>query len=82
MWCIPPERDAEFVVAMEDVLDVYHRPCDGGRPVVCLDETSKQLVGEVTTPIPAAPGRLERFDHEYTRHGTANLFLACEPLLG
>ena len=82
MWCIPPEKDAEFVAAMEDVLDVYHRPYDGGRPVVCLDETSKQLVGEVTTPIPAAPGRLERFDHEYTRKGTANLFMACEPLLG
>ena len=54
MWCIPPPgADAEFVSAMDDVLDVYHRPYDEGRPVVCLDETSKQLAGEITTPIPA-----------------------------
>jgi hypothetical protein len=67
---------------MEDVLDVYHRPYDEARPLVCLDEASKQLVGEVTTPIPAAPGRPERFDYEYTRRGTANLFMMSMPLLG
>lgn len=67
---------------MEDVLAVYHRPYDEKRPLVCLDEASKQLVGEVVEPIPAAPGRPERFDYEYTRNGTANLFMVSEPLLG
>lgn len=67
---------------MEDVLDVYHRPHDERRPVVCLDETSKQLVGEVRTPIPPAPGRVERHDFEYVRNGTANLFMISQPLVG
>lgn len=67
---------------MEDVLDVYHRPYDEERPLVCLDEASKQLIGEVIEPIPAEPGQPERFDYEYTRNGTANLFMISEPLLG
>ncbi len=67
---------------MEDVLDVYHRPCDERRPLVCLDEASRQLIGETITPIPAAPGRPERVDYEYARNGTANLFMVTEPLLG
>jgi transposase len=67
---------------MEDVLDVYHRPYDEKRPLVCLDEASRQLIGEVVQPIPAAPGQPERFDHEYVRNGTANLFMTFEPLLG
>jgi hypothetical protein len=67
---------------MEDVLDVYHRPYDEKRPLVCLDEASKQLIGEVIEPVPAEPGRPERFDYEYTRNGTANLFMISEPLLG
>jgi DDE superfamily endonuclease len=67
---------------MEDVLDVYHRPYDENRPLVCLDEASKQLIGEVIEPIPAEPGQPERFDYEYTRNGTANLFMISEPLLG
>ena len=67
---------------MEDVLDVYHRPYDEKRPLVCLDEASKQLIGEVIEPIPAGPGQPERFDSEYTRNGTANLFMISEPLLG
>jgi hypothetical protein len=67
---------------MEDVLEVYHRPYDEQRPLVCLDEASKQLVGEVVQPLPAAPGQPERFDYEYVRHGTANLFMISEPLLG
>ncbi len=67
---------------MEDVLDVYHRPYDEKRPLVCLDEASKQLIGEVIEPIPAEPGQPERFDYEYTRNGTANLFMISEPLLG
>jgi hypothetical protein len=79
---IPPEADAEFVCAMEDVLEVYHRPYDEARPLVCLDEASKQLVGEVVEPVPAEPGQPERFDYEYTRNGTANLFMVTMPLLG
>src|SRR5262249_31054841 len=81
-WCLPPEADAEFVCALEDVLEVYHRPNDEDRPLVCLDEASKQLVGEVIEPIPAQPGQPERYDYEYSRSGTANLFMISEPLLG
>jgi len=82
MWCIPPAADCAFVAAMEDVLAVYERPHDPTRPLVCLDELSKQLIGEVRAPQPAAPGRPARVDSEYVRNGTANLFLACEPLAG
>lgn len=82
MWCIPPKNDAEFVCAMENVLAVYKRPFDASRPVVCFDEKSKQLVGEVARPIPAAPGRVEAHDYEYVRNGTANLFIFVEPLRG
>jgi len=67
---------------MEDVLEVYHRPYDAKRPLVCLDEASKQLVGEVVQPLPPAPGQPERCDYEYVRNGTANLFMVSEPLLG
>jgi hypothetical protein len=67
---------------MEDVLEVYHRPYDEKRPLVCLDEASKQLIGETREPLPAEPGQPERFDHEYERKGTANLFMISEPLLG
>src|SRR6478672_6774352 len=82
MWCIPPEADCEFVAAMEDVLEVYHRPRNPKRPVVCLDETSKQLIGEIRTPLPPHPGVAARYDSEYVRNGTANLFMAFEPLVG
>jgi hypothetical protein len=67
---------------MEDVLEVYQRPYDPQRPVVCLDETSKQLIGEVRTPVPAAPGRVAHYDCEYVRKGVANLFMIFEPLAG
>jgi hypothetical protein len=67
---------------MEDVLEVYHRPYDPKRPQVCLDEASKQLVGETVKPLPAEPGQPERFDYEYVRNGTANLFMLSEPLAG
>jgi hypothetical protein len=67
---------------MEDVLEVYHRPYSEKRPVVCVDEGTKQLVGEVVQPLPAEPGQPERFDYEYVRHGTANLFVASQPQLG
>jgi hypothetical protein len=82
MWCIPPEADCSFVAAMEDVLDVYKRPRDPRRPMVCMDETSKQLIGEIRVPLPAGPGEPHRFDCEYVRNGTANLFVAFEPLAG
>jgi hypothetical protein len=81
-WCLPPEQDAEFVCAMEDVLEVYHRPYDEKRPLIALDESSKQLIGETVQPLPAEPGQPERFDYEYVRNGTANLFMISEPLLG
>jgi DDE superfamily endonuclease len=79
---------------MEDVLDVYHQPYDESRPLVCLDESSKQLIGETREPIPPAPaqpgssdqpgkpGHPERYDFEYVRNGTANLFMVTQPLLG
>jgi len=67
---------------MEDVLEVYHRPPDPDRPVVCLDETSKQLIAETRVPIPAKPGRPKRYDYEYQRNGTANLFMMFAPLEG
>ena len=67
---------------MEDVLDVYCRPQDPSRPVVCMDETCKQLVAEVRPPIPAAPGQSERYDVEYERCGVAEVFLFTEPLAG
>jgi uncharacterized small protein (DUF1192 family) len=67
---------------MEDVLEVYHRPHDPDRPLVCLDETSKQLIAETREPIPAEPGQPERYDYEYERNGTANLFMMFAPLEG
>ena len=67
---------------MEDVLDVYHRPHDPKRPLVCRDEASKQLVGETVQPRPPEPGQPERFDYAYVRNGTANLFMLSEPLAG
>jgi transposase len=67
---------------MEDVLDLYARPHDPERPVVCFDEQPRQLIAEVRAPVPAAPGRPRRIDYEYRRQGTANLFLTFEPLAG
>jgi len=74
MWCIP-KVDAEYVARMEDVLDLYGEPADARHPVVCFDESPTQLIGEVRPPIPARPGKLERYDCEYKRNGTANLFV-------
>jgi hypothetical protein len=67
---------------MEDILEVYHRPYDPKCPVVCLDESSKQLIGEVSPPIPAAPGHPVLMDDEYVRNGVAEIFLDVEPLAG
>jgi transposase len=74
MWCIP-HVDAEYVARMEDVLDLYAEKPDPKRPVVCFDESPTQLIGEVRAPIPAEPGQLERYDCEYRRNGTVNLFV-------
>jgi transposase len=74
MWCIP-EVNGEYVARMEDVLDLYAEAPDPERPVVCFDETPVQLIGEVRQPIPAEPGQLERYDYEYRRNGTVNLFV-------
>lgn len=67
---------------MEAVLEVYQRPYDPKTPVVCMDETSKQLIRETRTPITAGPGRVTCYDYEYDRHGVANVFMFCEPLGG
>jgi DDE superfamily endonuclease len=79
---IAPEASAGFVANMEDVLEVYQRPRDRQRPVVCLDETSKQMILETRAPLPAAPGRKARHDYEYERNGVANLFMMFAPLEG
>ena len=74
MWCIPTV-DAEFVARMEDVLDLYAEAPDENRPVVCFDETPRQLIGEARVPVVARPGKKARFDYEYVRNGTANVFM-------
>jgi transposase len=74
MWCIP-QVDGAYVARMEDVLDLYAEPADPKRPVVCFDESPTQLIGETRAPIPAEPGQPERYDCEYRRNGTANLFV-------
>ena len=82
MWCLPGKPSAEFVCAMEDVLDVYQRPYDPKHPLVCLDETCKQLIGETQRPLPVAPGCPARYHHEYVRNGVANVFMMLEPFTG
>lgn len=77
---IAPEHNAEFVARMEDVLDVYHRPYDPKRPQINLDEVHVQLLRETRTHIPARPRYHERYDYEYERMGTANVFCVFEPL--
>ena len=73
---------AGFVARMENVLELYAEPYDPQRPVVCFDQTSKQLVAEKRDPIPAKAGRGERLDYEYQHNGTRNLFMICEPRAG
>ena len=77
MWCVP-KIDGEYVARMEDVLDLYAEPPDPKCPVVCLDESPLQLIGETRQPIPAAPGQVARADYEYRRCGTVNLFVAMD----
>lgn len=79
---IPPQANAAFVAAMEDVLAVYARPIDPARPLVCFDEAGKDLKAHTRPPHPARPGRIAREDSEYARHGSRNLFLACAPHVG
>lgn len=82
MWCIPPQANAAFVCAMEDVLEVYARPVDPKRPLICMDEASKQLLAESYPPLPATPQAVGRYDYHYERQGVANLFMFAAPLLG
>ena len=79
---IPPEQNGSFVANMEMVLDVYKRPFDSRFPVVCMDESPKQLIGETKIPIPVSQGRPAKYDYEYKRCGVCNIFMACEPLSG
>ena len=79
---IPPQQSGAFVAAMEQVLDVYKRPYDELYPVVNMDESPKQLIGETQIPLPAKPGKDRRHDYEYVRNGVCNVFLACEALRG
>ena len=81
-WCIPPKANAEFVCAMEDILEVYHRPYAGNEVLVCLDETGKQLVKETRQPRPPRPGMAGSYDYEYRRNGVSNLFMLFAPLEG
>jgi len=81
-WKIPPNHNASFVAAMEDVLEVYARPYDPEFPVVCMDESSIQLIGEVHHPISAAPGHPKLIDDEYVRNGVASIFMEVEALGG
>jgi len=81
-WCIPPEQSGEFVCHMEDVLEVYHRPLDPKRPLVCMDELSYQLISETRAPLPPRPGQTQCCDYEYKREGVVNIFMVFAPLLG
>jgi hypothetical protein len=81
-WVIPPEKNGEFVAQMEQVLDVYKRPYDPQRPVVCMDESPRQLIRETRLPLAAGRARAERHDYEYERCGVCNVFMAVEPLAG
>jgi hypothetical protein len=79
MWCIS-KIDADFVASMEEILDLYELPYDPQVPLVCFDETSKQLIAEKRIPLQIKPGQVERYDYEYERNGVRNLFLFFEPL--
>lgn len=81
-WVIPPKENGEFVARMEQVLEIYKRPYDPLHPVVCMDESPRQLIRETRLPLPAEPGVVARYDYEYERCGVCNVFLAVEPLAG
>ena len=79
---IPPAQNSDFVANMENVLSVYEKPYNPDFPVVCMDESPKQLIKETRLPIPAEPGFLAKYDYEYERCGSCNIFIASEPLSG
>jgi hypothetical protein len=79
---IPPKKSAAFVWRMEEVLDLYEKPYDPLRPVVCFDERPCRLIGDVREPLPMKPGRVERFDSEYERGGVCWVLMGFEPLSG
>ena len=79
---IPPHQSSHFVAAMEQVLDVYKRPYNKARPVICMDESPKQLIKETRQPIPMSPGFEKKYDYEYARCGVCNVFMVNEPLAG
>lgn len=81
-WVIPPKANAEFVYRMEEILDLYALSFDPDYPLVCFDESSKQLIAETRRPLPMSPGQVARFDYEYKRKGVRNLFLFFAPLAG
>jgi len=81
-WIIPPKQNSQFVAQMEQVLDIYKRPYNADFPVVCMDESPKQLIKETRVPIAMKPGSDARIDFEYERCGVANIFIATEPLKG
>jgi hypothetical protein len=81
-WCIPAEQSGEFVCQMEDILEVYRRPQDPQRPLVCMDELPYQLISEVRLPLTPQPGQAQRYDYEYKREGVVNIFMVFAPLLG
>jgi hypothetical protein len=81
-WVIPSKESGSFVANMEQVLDVYKRPYSGSNPVICMDESPKQLIKEIRIPLEMKSGREARFDYEYERCGVCNIFMACEPLVG
>jgi hypothetical protein len=82
MWCIPPQQDAAFVCQMEQVLEVYKRPYDAKRPVVCMDEQPKQLIAETRRPVPVVPGQPAHVDFEYVRQGVCVVWMFVEALAG
>jgi len=81
-WVIPALQNGDFVANMEKVLEVYKREYNPNRPVVCMDESPKQMIGETKVPIKAKPGSVEKFDYEYRRCGVCNIFMVNEPLTG
>ena len=81
-WKIPPIQNATFVAAMEDILSVYRLPYDVEYPVICMDESSKQLIGEVRQSLGCKPGKTKKIDDEYVRYGVAQIFMEAEPLTG
>ena len=78
-WCVPPKEDADFVASMEKVLDLYQEPMNINEPLITMDELNKQLTKEVRTPMPAQTGSYEKYDFEYERNGTANIFMLYAP---